>query len=85
MHYSVEHKSKAENQSGLTHEFFSHISIWKYSNNVSERLIMIYIFGNFTPFPLQYHLISGHFRPFTIFEICGLDHSGSRPFIIIQF
>ena len=37
---------KAENHSGITHEKL--IPICKYSNNVFQKLLMIYVSGNFT-------------------------------------
>ena len=41
-----------ENHRGLTHK--EYISIWEYSNIVFQKLLMIYVFGSFTSYPLEF-------------------------------
>ena len=59
---------KTENHSGVSHEKL--IPIWKYSNNVFQKLLMIYIPGYFTLSPSEacilFYFIFGSFRQFPI-------------------
>ena len=52
---------------------YTHIQTWEYSIYVFHKLLTIHVFGN----AIRYLGISGNFPS----SICGLDHSGSRPFI----
>ena len=41
-----------------------HIPLWEYSINVFQKLLMIYVFGHFIPFPLRYIQFLFDFWPF---------------------
>ena len=58
---------KAENHSGVTHEKL--IPIWEYSNNVFQKLLMIYVSGNFTLSPSQFLFDFGPFRQYPIVNL----------------
>ena len=53
-----------------------HIPIWEYSNYVFQKLLIIQVFENFTPFLYGMYNFWGNLPS----SICGLVHSSSQPF-----